>query len=288
MRLLLSYCIGKYKTLLDTNKIFVDTFLEFNILVGHKLENLLIALAVTPEEFASNISVGKSSIYKILRGDTKKLTVSMAKKISEAYPQYSVDFLLEMNKSVQNSDVGENYFEPKAKSIPVTQPLEIFETKNGSQYEELGNGKYILTVPLVPVRAQARYIYEFTDAEYIEGLSKVSFIVDRVGVGVYRGFEIQNDSMNDGSIDSIPSGSYVCGRELSKTHWKDRLRINHFNDWIIVHENTVLCKRIKEHNVEKGIITCHSLNDSPEYQDFDIHLDEVKQLFNIVAVHTMR
>lgn len=174
------------------------------------------------------------------------------------------------------------YEENTPVDLKVNDPMEIFNTKAGSNYEELPNGKYLLTVPLIPVRAQATYISEFADAEYISDLNKVSFIVDRIGRGSYRAFEIQNDSMNDGTIESIPDGAIVLGRELGKQHWKSRLNTNGFPYWIIVHKNTILCKEIIHHNVEEGIITCHSLNDSPEFPDFDIHLNDCHQLFNII------
>ena len=168
------------------------------------------------------------------------------------------------------------------KELSVNEPLEIFNTKAGSNYEELPSGKYLLTVPLVPVRAQATYISEFADADYIGDLNKVSFIVDRVGRGSYRAFEIQNDSMNDGTIESIPDGSIVLGRELGKQHWKSKLNMNGYPYWIIVHKSTILCKQIIKHDVDQGIITCHSLNESPEFPDFEISLNDCHQIFNII------
>ena len=162
------------------------------------------------------------------------------------------------------------------------QTPDSFETKAGSKYEELPNGRYKLTVPFVPVRAQARYTSDFNDAEFISHLTEVSFIVDRVGNGKYLAFEIQNDSMDDDSKRSIPDGAIVLGRELNKQHWKNKFRTGDFPYWIIVHKQGMLCKEIINHDVENGVITCHSLNRSPEYQDFDIKLDDCYQLFNIV------
>ncbi|WP_143469416.1 S24 family peptidase [Leeuwenhoekiella nanhaiensis] len=170
----------------------------------------------------------------------------------------------------------------KVSDIKVNEPLTYYENGRGLQYEEMAGGKYLLTVPLVPVRAQATYVSEYTDAEYINDLGKVSFVVDRIGQGNYRAFEVINDSMNDGSINSIPHGTIVLGRELQKHHWTSPLRVKQYPHWIIVHRDTVMCKEIVEHDVERGTITCHSLNDSPEYQDFTINLNDVKELYNII------
>ena len=54
-----------------------------------KFRSLLIELKLNPEDFGNKIGAGKSSVYKLLRGDTKKVTRSMAKRISFVFPQFS-------------------------------------------------------------------------------------------------------------------------------------------------------------------------------------------------------
>ncbi|PKH51404.1 hypothetical protein CXF68_12250 [Tenacibaculum sp. Bg11-29] len=66
-------------------------------MVQEKFEKLLIDLRLTPDEFSKIIGVGKSSIYKILRGDTKKITRLLAKKINSKFDKYSIDDLLSFN-----------------------------------------------------------------------------------------------------------------------------------------------------------------------------------------------
>lgn len=174
-------------------------------------------------------------------------------------------------------------------SIPVRESKEVYKTKSGNIIDELPNGKYLLTVPLLGHKAHATYISEYTDADYIDDLTKVSFIVDRVPRGKYMAFEIINDSMNDATLttpasrSAILSGDIVLGRELGKQHWKSKLNTNGYPFWIIVHKDTILCKEIVNHDLQNGTITCHSLNTSPEYKkDFDLNLDDCLQLFNII------
>lgn len=191
-----------------------------------------------------------------------------------------------LGKLIDNID---NFNEGKITSnIAVNEPSQIYPTKAGSIIEELPNGKFLLTVPMVPYKAHATYISEFTDADFIQDLTKVSFIVDRVPRGKYQAFEIINDSMNDATLDRPPSrdailsGDIVLGRELGRQHWTSKLNINGYPYWIIVTHHNIICKEIVHHDIEKGIITCHSLNSSPEFQDFDLKLDECHQLFNII------
>jgi transcriptional regulator with XRE-family HTH domain len=72
------------------------------------LSNIINELGISPEDFSSSIGVGKSSVYKILRGDTKKISLSMAKKINKAFPQYSTIELLKNEKRTLN-DTNEVY-----------------------------------------------------------------------------------------------------------------------------------------------------------------------------------
>jgi len=67
------------------------------MMVKDKFGDLLNELKLTPEEFGVKINIGKSSIYKILRGDTKKITKKLAEKIHHQFPNYSIAYLLSFN-----------------------------------------------------------------------------------------------------------------------------------------------------------------------------------------------
>lgn len=74
--------------------------------IGFELQKIINELGITPEEFSLKIGVGKSSIYKVLRGDTKKITKNLAIKISTVYPEYTVNELLSLNfkQKLENSE----------------------------------------------------------------------------------------------------------------------------------------------------------------------------------------
>jgi hypothetical protein len=155
-------------------------------------------------------------------------------------------------------------------------------TKAGVKYFELANGRYLMRVPFVPIKAYAKYIDEHRDAESGESLDEYNFIVDQIGHGSYMAFEIKGDSMDDDTRKSLGNGDIVLGRELSSEHWKDKLHTNEYPNWIIVLDNTILCKQIVGQDLERGIITCHSLNPSPEYSDFEVSFNDIRQMFNII------
>lgn len=155
-------------------------------------------------------------------------------------------------------------------------------TKSGVKYFQMPNGKYRMRVPLVQVQAYAKYVDDCRDAIEWEGSEYFDFPADQVYHGNYMAFEIKGDSMDDDTKRSISHGDIVMGRELSQDKWRDKLHIQLYKNWIIVLDNTILCKQIIEHNTEYGKIICHSLNPSPEYTDFTLNLNDVRQLFNIV------
>ena len=92
--------------------------------IGFELQKIINELEITPEEFSLKIGVGKSSIYKVLRGDTKKITKNFAMKINSAYPQFSVNALLSLN------------FKQKLETSN-SDTLEVIDTNNVSNSEEV-------------------------------------------------------------------------------------------------------------------------------------------------------
>jgi len=97
---------------------------------------------------------------------------------------------------------------------------------------------------------------------------------------------VKGDSMDDGSHESYLERDILLCRNVRKDFWKSKLHINKW-DFVIVHKDNGICvKRIIKHDVEKGIITCHSLNDY--YEDFDMDLRDVTKIFNIVDIQRKR
>lgn len=85
-----------------------------------KLRHLINTLGLTPESFATSLDVGKSGIYKILRGETKKISSNLARKITTKYTQYSYDEIMSFN----NIDENELIFKGSSK-IEVQKIVDI-------------------------------------------------------------------------------------------------------------------------------------------------------------------
>ncbi|MFR9166351.1 MAG: helix-turn-helix transcriptional regulator [Dysgonomonas sp.] len=139
-----------------------------------------------------------------------------------------------------------------------------------------------MKVPLVPVSAQGGYPKGFGDVEYIESLPTIPVIVDKDYRGKYRIFEVNGDSMDDGSRNAIYDKDKVLCREVGRHLWHYHL---HIRDWffVIVHRTEgVTIKQITRHDVETGDIVCHPLN--PLFDDFVLNLRDVLELYNVVKI----
>lgn len=183
---------------------------------------------------------------------------------------------------ISQSTLG-NYKNDKTKPTPANAEilLQFFSSKTEKEHEAVPlTPNHILYVPLVNQYAQAGYLSGHTDAEYLESLPTIPFMVDQEAHGNYIAFEVRGDSMNDGTEDSYLEGDRLLCREVHRSLWQDsKLHIRKW-DFVIVHIEGILVKRILEHNVERGTLTIHSLN--PMYPDKTLYLNEIYQIFNVI------
>ncbi len=144
------------------------------------------------------------------------------------------------------------------------------------------DGHILMYVPLVNQYAYAGYLRGYGDEEFLEGLPKVPWLVDKEYKGTYMTFEVRGDSMDDGSVDSYLEGDKVLGRQIAPHLWQSKLHIKKW-DFILVHKTEgIMIKKITEHNIQNGTLKLHSLN--PLYEDFTANLKDIVEIYNVVQV----
>lgn len=141
-------------------------------------------------------------------------------------------------------------------------------------------------IPLVSQYAYGGYLTGYGDPEYIESLPVVEFTPDRQMTGNYLAFEVRGDSMDDGTKDGYEQGEILICREVAPHLWCDSKLHIHRRDFVIVHKDGILIKRISEHDVANHTIVIHSLN--PDYNDRTIDLADVRQLFSVIESRRQR
>ncbi len=232
-------------------------------MTGQEIINkVLEELNLKAPTFAENIGVKYQRIFDLQKGKVKKISSSLANDIISKYGQFNLTWLLTGEGEMLNTPN-----QPSDEASPIDEPI-------------------ILRVPLVSQYAQAGYLCGYADAAYMATLPTIPYIVDHEAQGHYVAFEVKGDSMNDGTEDAILEGDRLLCREIMPHLWADsKLHIRKW-DFVIVHTEGILVKRIIDHDVENHTITIHSLNSM--YPDKVINLADVKQIFNVIELQRPR
>jgi hypothetical protein len=243
-----------------------------------RIKDFITSLGIETKAFESATGLSNGFVNNIGQSIREK---SM-NQILTVYPELNRNWLLtgEGNMLVRNGKSNAN----DLGDLPSNFDLD------DTPHIDLPGGDILLVFPLVSEGARAGYLSDFADPEFIEKLPKHSIIVQEYHKGIYRGFEAVGDSMDDGSKMSIPDKSKITGRYLMHHHWKNKLHIHRYTEFVIVSkEEGIIVKKITHHDVEKGIITCHSLNPNKElYPDFELSLEDVQELYNVIDVSIRR
>lgn len=221
------------------------------------------------------------SNYRSGKNIPKRPTIEAIASLFEVNPDW-------LEKGVGEKNNPKEYLSDDTSIIIVNEPytIDIHENKNSNKFIKLPNGQYLMTMPLAEHNIQAGLLDHYQDLDYLADLAQHSIIVDKPVQGRYIAFRVKGDSMEDGSDESIKENSVVSCRELQRQHWNSKLRTKVFPYWVVytTQSRTPLLKQIIKHDTEKGDITFHSLNDSPEYCDFTLNIDEIQALFYVVDV----
>lgn len=215
--------------------------------------------------FAKLIGINTASINRLFRADNRSgkipsvlKSTALMKAIENKFPEITSEWfsIVTEKEKQKDNDIINN-------AIPV-------------DFTEMS----VMYVPLVNQYAQAGYLSGFADDEYVGDLPKVPWANDVENKGDYICFEVRGESMDNGSHESYLEGDILLCRNVRQDFWMSKLHINKW-DFVIVHkEKGVLVKRIIDHDVEKGVLTLHSLNEY--FEDFNVHLNDVAKIFNVV------
>lgn len=253
--------------------------------INNRIKQIVEQSGKSVRAYAEFAGIAQTTLNDCIKGASEP-KFGLIDRIMTAEPNINPDWLLTGKGSMYRNEQPRavTYEQGSVSKMVLQEDQEpYFVNSSGAKYFELPNGRYRMRVPLVPVKAYAKYIDEYRDAEFVNDLEEVEFIVDKVGLGRYFAFEIKGDSMDDGSKRSLSDKDIVLARELSPEYWRNKLHNDEFPFWIITLDSTVVCKQIVDQDLDRCEIVCHSLNPSPEYADFTVSLNDVRQLCNIVA-----
>ena len=152
----------------------------------------------------------------------------------------------------------------------------------GSRCYSLDFGKTFMLVRLLLAEKQGEYAKTIKNNEEPTDVMKTGFVLETLQDSSHLAFEIAGDSMNDGSIQSIPNKAIVLGVEhtVNELVKEPGLFLDH--SMVLVLHDRITCKKIIAVDADKKEITCGNLNTSPEFNDFRLPLSDILQLFKVI------
>ncbi len=155
--------------------------------------------------------------------------------------------------------------------------------EKGHTIIKLAPGKYLVSVPLVMTEQYGIFSKQYAKKGFVHALPRISFVVDRVSVSHYMAFEVSNNSMDNGSLKSIPFKSIVLGKLILLDKLQGHIQSNPDCASILVYKGNVMCKVIGDYDKRNKTVICKSLNDSPEYSNFRVKIEEIEQFYTILG-----
>lgn len=255
--------------------------------VKQRLIKFITYKDISIRQFEKEIGASNGYVNNI----SKSIGGSKLQRILSAFPDLSQRWLMD-GEGPMLIDGQPSQQPPKAPDVPeylsnavrsedVTDLVYAAENKHGGIFYRDQRGQLYMSAPRVPYAAYAQYPNPADSLEPNGEWGRVIYKVDKVAHGCYLSFDIKGDSMDNGNRLSLQDGDSVLARELERDNWRT-LRVGDHRFWVLVFGSSVLVKEIIAFNPTTGDITCHSLNPSPEYQDFNLNLDEVRHLYYVI------
>ena len=171
---------------------------------------------------------------------------------------------------------------PDVRQVPQSEEATLITTNShGVKFYDKG-GAIMAKVPMMKFKAFGSPVDDWGEQQPdMEETETMMVEVDGVHQGNYILFEVDNDSMDDGTYLSFRRGDKVLVRDLDRQDWAPKLRYTTWPFWVIATSNCIRLKQIVNQD-EEGNITLHSVNPSPEYTDFQLSLGDVTHLYNVV------
>lgn len=179
-----------------------------------------------------------------------------------------------------NIGIGELYLNEVREPGAAYSKKPLFSNKVNMAYL-LANGRTLIRVPLVLVESQKEFIDNYNNEIFIGGLSQMDFLVHTIEDTSFVAFEILGDSMNDSTSNSIPNGALVLGKKIDKKNLFDNKKLLN-QSFIILCKDRIICKSITDSSRDKATLTCHNLNPSPEFRDFEIPIKDVLGIYKVI------
>jgi len=253
--------------------------------ISERILQMIDFLKVSKYEFSKKLNYSRpQSVYNIIDGRSNPSYDFFLKlKESEYGELFNIDWLITGNGEMVNlvdyktieqdrivNEPGRPYTDSDGNIIKKLKSELI-----GVSSDEFTEAEYL------PVSAQAGYLSALLEDNGVYEMEKM--LVPKVfEKGNYLVVDVTGDSMDDGSTRAICNGDKLLVKEIVIDNgWNKKLPIRQ-HIFVIVSSEGIVCKQIKEHDTENGVLVCHSFN--PMHEDYKIDLKNVFRIFKVKKI----
>ncbi|MFC3353752.1 S24 family peptidase [Sphingobacterium zeae] len=241
---------------------------------------------------ATALGMDKGNLSSMLKEDPSyfdRMRKARYEKINAVFSEYNMDWLAEKVGDDHKYREGVTQYTPSKSNgntlgyLPDDE-MQIFDEEGNTKFYEISPGVYRMKVPLMAETAKAGSLTGYADAEFIEDQEYIFTTVYKYHKGNYRAFKVIGDSMDVDRRVTFVHGDILIAREIKKDFWKSRFHTHKYPFYVFVTKSDgIIFKELTAHDVDGGIVKLHSLNeDKDTYPDFELSLDDVEYIFNVV------
>jgi transcriptional regulator with XRE-family HTH domain len=252
---------------------------------GARLKAFLKKRGISVKGAAEMLGVSRQTVYQYFNSD--QLTREVVNKILTTFSSLESEIF----EAVAISGSENIVFENVAVGIK-SKPIISNGVKNGFQNDfiDLHNGNLLLVTPLIEGYLRDKFLNQLLNNNLmLSDFPSQSIIVDKFQKGEFLSFRVVGSSMDDGTSQSILAGSIVTGQKMELDLLKNRFSFPKNEDFVIVHKEGILIKRISNFEPETGQIHCRALNpDKENFPDHVLNVQDCLMIFLIVNVSVSR
>lgn len=227
------------------------------VLLAHNLKALRRKQNISQQVLADKLYISRASLAKY-EGGINEPSLGLTVKLSR-YFNISVDTFLTVD--LERMEIAALLNDNNTSGM--IMPIQV--DKHGEN-----------VIEVVPHSAQAGYMGQYSDPGFIESLDQMALPFQELH-GKCRAFPIEGDSM-----PPYGTGCYVVGRYISSSS-----EIQKGKRYILLsRDEGIVFKRLYRDQKNDAMIHLHS--DNPAYKPFNMHLQEVQEIWEFVAAISFR
>ena len=208
---------------------------------------------ISQQALAERLHISRASLAKY-EGAVNEPSLDVLVRISR-YFQISIDVLLTLNIGQSEVNLDKlRYSSEQSMILPI-------------QVNQEGEN----VIEIVPHHAQAGYMGNYNDPGFIESLDQMALPFQALH-GKCRAFPIDGDSM-----PPFGPGSFVVGRQILDLHSVKR----GFRYVLVSRDQGIVFKRVYPDPNSRA--TWKLVSDNPKHEPFEIHLNEIVEVWEFVA-----